>query len=59
MVAFICSMIPFKGLALIKEVTEILIHKRYNTKNVLNTTNSADPDEMPHFVASHLDLRYL
>ena len=55
----ICSKIPFKGLAPINEMKEILIHKRLNTKNVLNMANSADPDETPHFAASHLGLRYL
>ena len=28
-------------------------------KNVLNMTNSTDPDETPHFAASHLGLRYM
>ena len=51
------------GLAPINEVKDVLIHIRFNivtiAKNVLNTANSADPDETPHFVASHLGLRYL
>ena len=55
---------PLRVLAPISKVKEILIHKRFiivhrYTKNVLNMANSADPDETPHFAASHLGLTYL
>ena len=49
----ICSKTPFKGLAPISEVKEVLIHKDLIlsnvtcTKNVLKMANSADPDETP------------
>ena len=55
----ICFTTPFKGLAPINEVKEVPSHKIVNTKNALNMTNSADPDETPHFATSHLCLRYL
>ena len=51
----------FKGLALVNEVKEVLIHIRCNSViNVLNInmSNSAGLDETPCFAASHLGLRY-
>ena len=47
---FICSTTPFKGLAPINEVKEVLIHKSFNTKNALHMANSAGPDETPRFI---------
>ena len=60
----ICYKTPFKGLAPTDEVKENLIHIRFNivlvTKNMVNMTNNADPDETPPcYAASHLGLRYL
>ena len=57
----IYSTIPFKGLhvAPIIEMKEVLINKRFNTKNALNMANSTDPDESLRSVASHLGLSYL
>ena len=57
----IYSTTPFKGLHVtpINEVKEVLINKRFNTKNALNMANSKDPDETPRFAASHLGLRYV
>ena len=60
MVALSASRPPLRGL--------ISTHKRSQrndlilstvTKNVLNIANSADPDEMLRYAASHLGLRYL
>ena len=56
----IYSTTPYKGLhvAPINEMKEVLINKRFNTKNALNMANSKDPDETPRLAASHLGLRY-
>ena len=42
-----------KGLGLIDEVKEILIYTSFNIVH-RNMADSADPDETPHFAASHL-----
>ena len=42
------------------EVKELLIYIRFNiVHRYQNMANSADPDETPHFAASHLGLRYM
>ena len=52
---------PLRVLASMNEVKEVLIQycQPLPTWNVLNMAKSADPDETPHFAASHQGLRYL
>ena len=49
----ICSKTPFKGLAPINEVKEVLFHIIFNIfhhyQECVNMANSSDPDETPHF----------
>ena len=51
------------GFSTINKVKDVLIHNIFDIvhryQNVLNVANSAHPDELPRFVASHLGLRYL
>ena len=53
-----CNTLSHSGLANVN-IWKRMFYPLIITKNSLNMVNSADPDETPHFAASHLGLRCL